>query len=403
MKKQTAVIVGAGPIGLETALRARHVGYDVIVLERGVIGAGVRHWKHVKLFTPFSMNSSEAGRAASQTQIKPDQLVTGAELADEYLRPLANSGQLQGRVHENHEVLAVSRSAYGKSDRIGSPTRDEAAFRILTKTPRGEQIFHADVLIDCSGFITLHRHLGAGGIPCPGEQLLKNHCYQIPNAAIDYDRFAGRHAVVVGSGYSAATSICVLAEIARGAPDTKITWVTRSTRPTPMVSMLDDPLAEREQLTITANELAASSDSCVDWIPGPQIESISQTGEQICVELLWNDEAGEGRAQQILADEIVANVGYRPDTRPFEELQVHRCYATEGPIKLAAHLLGETSSDCLQQSSGGASLLKNPEPDFYILGAASYGRDARFLLQTGLQQVTELFDDLKAQSTGVSA
>jgi hypothetical protein len=33
----------------------------------------------------------------------------------------------------------------------------------------------------------------------------------------------------------------------------------------------------------------------------------------------------------------------------------------------------------------------NPEPDFYILGAKSYGRDSRFLIADGLRQVRDLF------------
>ena len=99
-----------------------------------------------------------------------------------------------------------------------------------------------------------------------------------------------------------------------------------------------------------------------------------------------------GSTQEVLTcDRVVGNPGFRPDTRPFEELQVHRCYATEGPIRLAAHLLGEISVDCLEQAPPGPELLKNPEPRFFILGAASYGRDSRFLLRNGLEQVEQLF------------
>jgi hypothetical protein len=58
--------------------------------------------------------------------------------------------------------------------------------------------------------------------------------------------------------------------------------------------------------------------------------------------------------------------------------------------------LGESSGDCLQQSVGGPELLQNPEPNFFILGAASYGRDSRFLLQNGLQQIDALFDHIAA-------
>ena len=49
---------------------------------------------------------------------------------------------------------------------------------------------------------------------------------------------------------------------------------------------------------------------------------------------------------------VITNVGYRPDTSLYQELQVHQCYATEGPMKLAAALLsssGANSVDCLAQ------------------------------------------------------
>ena len=405
MNKQRLVIVGAGPIGLEAALRAAHDGYDVTVLERGRIGDAVRRWGHVRLFTPFAMNSSKAGRHAACTEITPDAILSGAEFVSRYLCSLAKSAQLRGRVLEGHEVVAASRATYGKSDRIGRPDRREQPFRILTRTPEGEQIVEADLLMDCTGFMTLHRHVGAGGIPCPGEDLLHDQHHQIPDSRQDdQTRFAGRHTLVVGSGYSAATSICRLAELIHDAPTTRVSWITRGSRAIPVSAIPDDPLPERVRLTETANQLATTTESCVNWMSGPLIESVDRIDGKyrFCLSHSQND-SGEGRVEQILVDEVIANVGYRPDSRPFEELQIHRCYATEGPIKLAAHLLGETSSDCLRQSSGGAVLLKNPEPNFYILGAASYGRDTRFLLQTGLQQVAELFDVLKSGRAGVTS
>lgn len=402
METGKLVIVGAGPIGLEAALRAAQDGYDVTVLDRGVVGTAVRSWGHVKLFTPFRMNSTSAGRLASNTKIALADIVSGAEFADGYLIPLARCDLLQGRVLEHHEVQAVSRADYGKSDRIGQPNRREARFRLLVNTPAGQQVFEADMILDCTGFVSLHRHLGAGGIPCPGEHLLEDGDYRIPNLTEAGDRrFANQNTLVAGSGYSAATTICAIARLAISSPGTKVTWVTRGHRNQPVADVIGDPLSERVRLTNMANALAKSDNSCVDWIPGALVDRISHTAKGYVVGLRFSDDAaGKGRGLEILVDRIVANVGYRPDTAPFEELQVHRCYATEGPIKLAAHLLGESSGDCLQQTSGGVALLKNPEPNFYILGAASYGRDARFLLQTGLQQVTELFESLGATVAG---
>jgi hypothetical protein len=88
---------------------------------------------------------------------------------------------------------------------------------------------------------------------------------------------------------------------------------------------------------------------------------------------------------------VIANVGYRPDMRIFEELQVHLCYATGGPMKLAAHLLQAPATDCLQLAPAGPQSLRIPEPNFYVLGAKSYGRRPQFLLATGLLQIRDLF------------
>ena len=42
----------------------------------------------------------------------------------------------------------------------------------------------------------------------------------------------------------------------------------------------------------------------------------------------------------LAVDEIVALVGYAPDASIYEQLQVHQCYATAGPMKMSAALLG---------------------------------------------------------------
>jgi hypothetical protein len=74
---------------------------------------------------------------------------------------------------------------------------------------------------------------------------------------------------------------------------------------------------------------------------------------------------------------------------------VHECYATCGPIKLSAALLGAAAGDCLEQTSHGVEALTNPEPGFYILGSKSYGRNNSFLLRVGWDQVTEVFAALQ--------
>jgi hypothetical protein len=105
--------------------------------------------------------------------------------------------------------------------------------------------------------------------------------------------------------------------------------------------------------------------------------------------------SGTGRTR-VTVDRILANVGYAPDRSLYAELQVHECYATGGPIKLAAALLQGGAGDCLRQTAPAADLLLNPEPGFYILGSKSYGRNSAFLIGAGFEQVPVLFQALQA-------
>ena len=83
--------------------------------------------------------------------------------------------------------------------------------------------------------------------------------------------------------------------------------------------------------------------------------------------------------------------GFSGDHRLYRQLQVHECWATTGPMKLAASLLASSSADCLEQTSHGAETLVNPEPGFFILGCKSYGSNSTYLMRLGWQQVEDVF------------
>ena len=53
--------------------------------------------------------------------------------------------------------------------------------------------------------------------------------------------------------------------------------------------------------------------------------------------------------------------------------------------------MSELSEDCLDQTSGGVDALRSPEPDFFVLGSKSYGRNSTFLFAAGLMQIRDLF------------
>ena len=53
--------------------------------------------------------------------------------------------------------------------------------------------------------------------------------------------------------------------------------------------------------------------------------------------------------------------------------------------------MNDATQDCLQQVSTGPETLCTPEPNFYLLGSKSYGRNPQFLFSHGLNQIQQLF------------
>ena len=75
-------------------------------------------------------------------------MLTGPELAERVLVPLARSAPLAGRVRAHHRVVAVGRARMRRDELPGHPIRAERAFRLLVDTPEGERVFEADAVLD---------------------------------------------------------------------------------------------------------------------------------------------------------------------------------------------------------------------------------------------------------------
>jgi len=107
-------ILGAGPTGLEAALRAAEAGLDFMVFEMADGPAGnVRSWEHVQLFTPWSMNVSRRARetleAAAVTVPEGESCPTGRELVQELLEPIAQLPDIAPRFRFGARVLEIGR------------------------------------------------------------------------------------------------------------------------------------------------------------------------------------------------------------------------------------------------------------------------------------------------------
>jgi len=392
--RNTLAIVGAGPIGLEAALAAQDAGFDVHVFERGEPGAHVIAWGHVRMFTPWRMNLGPSSRAhlerAGWTPPDGDARPTGAEYVERYLGPLALLPELKGRVHAHAQVVHIGRRGLLKTDSPGDHGRREHPFRILVRDPGGRESFlHVTSAIDASGVFGQPNWAGDGGIPARSELYLAPQLSYHPADVLGLarERYAGKRVLVVGAGTSAATTVASLARLAGEVPGTSVVWAARSPLDRLFPPIPDDPLSDRHVLYARARAMARGEDRVVTPIGGARIEGFefNSATHRYRVTLMIGEQP---RVEEV--DRIIVNTGYGPDDSLYRELQVHECYASRGPMKLSAALTGAVSDDCLTVPAFGADVLANPEPDFFILGHKSYGRNPNFLLETGFRQVEDV-------------
>jgi thioredoxin reductase len=390
-------ILGAGPIGLEAALYARTLGYPVEVFEAGQPGEHVARWGHVRLFSPFGMNSTPLGRSAIRAQHPRHELpgesecTTGREHLTAYLQPLVGLDLLKDCIRPRTRVLHIGRQGLLKEDGVGEASRGRPPFLLLLlEENKRERLAHADIVLDCTGTYGQHRWLGHGGIPALGELAAQAHIgYGLDDVLGERKgHYAGKSILVVGAGFSAATTVCNLAQLAEKHPETWVTWLARGPATQPIRRIGGDPLKERDRLAVRANTLATRTDHNVEFHPQTVVEAIDSPAPDQGFKVTTR-RAGQVRSWQV--DRVIANVGYTPNTGMYRELQVHECYATLGPIKLAANLLSQRGADCLKITSPGPEALRNPEPGFFILGSKSFGRNSQFLLRLGFEQVRDVF------------
>ncbi|KUL35489.1 NAD(P)-binding domain-containing protein [Streptomyces regalis] len=375
-------ILGAGPVGLDAALACADAGWPFTVYEAAdAAGAHVRAWGHVRLFTPWELNASHRMRAHFTDVPTDDTCPTGTELVTHLLQPLAELPALADRIRYRTRVAGIARTGLLKHEQIGTGVRAAAPFTLLLDTPDGEDTAEATLVLDCTGTYAHPNTLGDGGIPAPGERALNHRITRtIPDTA-DPTRWRGT-VLLIGAGKSAQTAARDLAAL----PGTRLVWAVRSPAPD-WGAIPDDALPARQELVDASQALVDGGCDRVTVHTGAHVQSLQADDDRIRVRL-----ATTAGPRAVSADHIVSLTGYTGDPTLYRQLQVHECYATGAPMNLSAALLAATgaSTDCLAQPTPGIDQLRTPEPDFFILGAKSYGRLSTFLLRTGYQQVDEV-------------
>jgi thioredoxin reductase len=358
-------IVGAGPIGIEAALYAKACGLTVSVYERGTVGEHARRWGHVRMFTPFGWNSTPLGLAevrrekAGRSLPAEGDITTGKQFVETYLNPLAESETLIEAIHTDTAVLQIGRATSVKK----SERADALPFRLLLRTGNGaERIETADAVLDCTGTVNTPNRIGDGGIPAVGELAARPHISWLPDDVLGEKRahYAGKSVALIGDSYSAATTVCALAELAESVHETWVFWLSNGPRGAPLPRVPNDPLKERDRLAAKANALATRCDGNLEFHPQTVIDEVTCHGPDKGFRV-----AGRSNGVPVSweVERVIANVGYRADMRVCDGLRVD-----------------EPAGDFVTR-----------EPGYFVLGAKSFGRTGAFLLRDGFEQIKRAF------------
>lgn len=381
-------MIGAGPMGFETALRALDHGFEVTILEAGRVGENIRQWQHVRFFSPFGMNISLRLRQALANSKLPadDAILTGGEFVEAVLQPLSRLPEFDGKIHCGQRVVSIARAGLGKMGLPNHPLRAERGFRILAEDAEGrEKIFDADMVFDASGVYAQPNWAGSSGMPALGERQLGK---RLVRHLLDFDgnafqRYAGKRILLVGDGHSAAHAAIALNEILKREPRTQITWSVRTDRTKPIAEVPDDPLTERARIANTANAIAQKPPANFLIFRRSNLEALHED-QAIQVKLkVWRN------FEELAVDEIIALTGFRPNLDMLRELTADFSEISEGVSGLYRALTNIT--DCLAKIDIKPQALQTGEPNFFVVGIKSYGRNSGFLLKSGVEQLEAIF------------
>ncbi len=364
-------ILGGGPAGLEAALAARAAGHPVTVYEQGQPGEFVGRWGFVRMFTPFGMNATPLGKQAireanPQVQLPADtDLLTGRDYRERYLQPLAAA--LKDCIRPQCAVVSVGRGGWRKTD--PGDTRKLPPFRLLVRENNVERFESADVVFDCSGTYGRPNWVGDGGIPAAGEAAARPQMtYWLEDVrGAKKATYTGKTTILIGTGYSAATTACELIELAEENPATWLIWLTHGAKSQPLPRVPGDQFKERDRLAARANHLAARCDGNLDYHANVQIDELTSHGPDKGFRV-----AGRIAGKPMLwdVDRVIANVGYKPDMALCSELRV-----------------GEPAGD-----------FRTAEPGYFVIGAKSKGRASGALIRDAHEQIQQSLSSVRLLS-----
>lgn len=257
---EKAIIIGAGPCGLSTALHLQKIGIDPLILDKGSIVQSIYNYPTYMIFhsTPELL---EIGDVPFTT---PNEKPTRVE-ALQYYRLVAERHALRIRCYET--VVKVNHEGNGN-------------FQLETENAFGEHFTHSTrTLIFATGFFDRPNRLGI-----KGEHLPKVFAYYK-----EAHPFAGMNVAVIGGNNSAVDAALDLQRT--GA---KVTVICRGETLSSKVKAWTRPLFESMEAKGRIKVLYHS-----------RVKEISERS-------IWV-ESFNGNSQRIDNDFVFSLIGYRPD------------------------------------------------------------------------------------------
>lgn len=386
--KLPVAIIGAGPVGLATAAQLRVRNQSFILFEAGdFVASNIVTWEHVRLFSPWRYNIDKAARQLlNETDWQSpsdDELPTGKELVDHYLKPLSELATIKPHIVLNAKVISVGRK---NMDKTKSHGRDVVPFVVQVQRKSGIEQHEVKAVIDASGTWSAPNPIGSGGTYAVGEMEQRDKIfYGIPDILERLSsRYGNKNVLVVGGGHSAIQVILELAKLKGKFPNTEIHWVFRKKRVADVYGRQEnDALQARGML---GSKVAALVNNGTVNVYSPfLIQEI--INDQNTLTIVGAQEDRQYALPGI--DEIISNTGSRPDFSFLKEVRLHTDPSIESAAEIAP-LIDPNIHSCGTVRPHGEKDLRHHDKNFYIVGSKSYGRAPTFLLATGYEQVRSI-------------
>lgn len=378
------VIIGAGPVGLAAAAHLSLRNQPFFIYETGPqVGYNVRSWGHVSMFSPWKFNMDHACvevlTRLEWNRPNDEEVPTGDELVEDYLRPLAETPEIKPYLRLATRVVGISRHRMSK---MRSSGRNGAPFTLHVERDGRTETQLARAVIDASGTWQHPNPIGANGLMAIGEEEVADGIYYgIPNIhGRDKNRYFNKSIAVIGGGHSAINVLLDLADIQEESSAMNFHWIlTKAEIADAYGGLENDELPGRGQLGQRVKSLVESSG--VQVHTPFFVDQVLEQGSKLCIH-----GTSVGGPYQVVVDEVIAATGLRPDLTLLRELRTQLDPSLECPTRLA-EMIDPNLHSCGTVVPHGEAELRHPEKDFYIVGMKSYGRAPTFLLATGYEQV----------------